>query len=197
VYDPQVAAFWWPQFERIAEWFIEQERLWRPGLKRQYFECTARLTLDLGASSFVLTARADRIDGLDGETLRIIDYKTGQPPAQKAVDNGKAPQLPLEAWLASAGAFSGIAPAKVSELLFIRLSGGQVPGEIVRASRRRPDTLASDAIAGLSRLLGEYASAQTPYVPLYDEERPSVPGDADHLARTREWLFSANDEVSR
>jgi ATP-dependent helicase/nuclease subunit B len=197
VYDPQVAAFWWPQFERIADWFIEQERLWRPGLKRQYFECTARLTLDLGASSFVLTARADRIDDLGGETLRIVDYKTGQPPAQKAVDNGKAPQLPLEAWLASAGAFSGIAPAKVSELLFIRLSGGQVPGEIVPASRRRPDTLASDAITGLSRLLGDYASVQTPYVPLYDEERRSVPGDADHLARTREWLFSANDEVSR
>jgi ATP-dependent helicase/nuclease subunit B len=129
--------------------------------------------------------------------LRIIDYKTGQPPTQKAVDNGKAPQLPLEAWLAGAGAFAGIAPAKVSELLFVRLSGGQVPGEIVYASRRAPDALASDAIAGLTRLLAEYASVQTPYVALYDEERPSVPGDADHLARTREWLFSANDEVIR
>ena len=72
-----------------------------------------------------------------------------------------------------------------------------MPREIVPASRRKPDTLASDAIAGLSRLLGDYASVQTPYVPLYDEERRSVPGDADHLARTREWLFSAYDEVSR
>jgi ATP-dependent helicase/nuclease subunit B len=197
VYDPQVAAFWWPQFERIAEWFIEQERLSRPAVKRQYFECTARLTLNLGTSSFLLTARADRIDDLGGETVRIVDYKTGQPPTQKAVDNGKAPQLPLEAWLAGAGAFSGIASAKVAELLFIRLSGGQVPGEIIPATRREPDALASDAIAGLCRLLGEYASVQTPYVPLYDEERRSVPGDCDHLARTREWLFSANDEVIR
>jgi ATP-dependent helicase/nuclease subunit B len=197
LHDPQVAAFWWPQFERIAAWFIEQECLWRPGLKRQYFECTASFALNIGASSFILTARADRIDDLGGDTLRIIDYKTGQPPTQKAVDNGRAPQLPLEAWLAGAGAFAGVAPRKVSELLFIRLSGGQVPGEICLASRREPDALARDAISGLSRLLDEYASPQTPYVALYDEERRSVPGDADHLARTREWLFSANDEMTQ
>jgi ATP-dependent helicase/nuclease subunit B len=195
LHDPQVAAFWWPQFERIADWFIDQERNWRPAVRRQYFECPARAELDLAGSRFALTARADRIDVLAGGTLRIIDYKTGQLPSKKSVDVGSTPQLPLEAWLAAQGAFAAITPCKVSDLVFIRLSGGQLPGEISSAGSREPEALARDAVAGLFRLLSEYASPLTPYVALYDEERRTTPGDADHLARTREWLFSAQEAM--
>ena len=37
--------------------------------------------------------------------LAILDYKTGTPPTQRDVDAGLAPQLPLEAAMAAAGAF--------------------------------------------------------------------------------------------
>jgi ATP-dependent helicase/nuclease subunit B len=197
LYDPQVAAFWWPQFERIAAWFIEHESALRSELRRQHFECTARASLTIAGSPFLLTARADRIDELSNGALRIIDYKTGQLPTQKAVENGHAPQLPLEAWLAGQGAFADIVSSKVSELMFIRLSGGQLRGESSHASKRSPDALAEDAILGLHRLLRDYASPHTPYLAVYDEERPSTPGDVDHLARTREWMFSGEARAPR
>ena len=39
--------------------------------------------------------RADRIDRLADGGLAIIDYKTGKPPSQKAIDEGFALQLGL------------------------------------------------------------------------------------------------------
>jgi ATP-dependent helicase/nuclease subunit B len=149
--------------------------------------------LKIDGKDFTLTARADRIDRLTDGTLRIIDYKTGTLPTQKAVDDGYAPQLPLEASLAAQGAFAGCKAYPVSELIFVRLSGGQSPGEICRAGKRSPAELAAAAHSGLLQLLHDYASPTTPYVALDSAERQSEPGDAGHLARTREWLYSLSN----
>lgn len=193
IYDPQVQAFWWPQFERIADWFIGQEREWRLNIECQYCECAARFALKVDGKDFTLTARADRIDRLANGTLRIIDYKTGALPTHKAVDDGYAPQLPLEAWLAAQGAFAQCKAYPVSELIFVRLSGGQSPGETCIAGKRSPPDLAAAAHAGLLQLLHDYTSPKTPYVALDSGERQAETGDAAHLARTREWLYSLSD----
>jgi ATP-dependent helicase/nuclease subunit B len=193
-YDQQVAAFWWPQFERISAWFLDQERQWRLNLKSQHHECSARAVLKINGEEFTLTARADRIDQLADNSLRILDYKTGAIPPQKAVDSGHAPQLPLEAWLAMAGAFAGLHCQKVAELVYVHLAGGQVPCEICQAGKGQPAALAAAAHAGLLRLLSEYASPSTPYVFLDSDDRFSRPGDIDHLARAREWLFASAEE---
>ncbi len=190
-YEPRVQAFWWPQFERIAPWFIEQEREWRARTRSQHCECEGRAVLHIDGREFTLTARADRIDRLSDGTVRIIDYKTGEPPTYKAVDNGFAPQLPLEAWLAAQGAFSGCAACEVSELVFARLSGGLVPGEIRLAGKQSPADSAAAAHSGLLQLLRDYASPLTPYVALDTGQDYCEPGDAHHLARTREWLYSS------
>jgi ATP-dependent helicase/nuclease subunit B len=191
-YDPQVLAFWWPQFDRIALWFIEQERQLRANSKGQLCECAGRAVLKIDGRDFTLTARADRIDMLTDGTMRIIDYKTGELPSLTAVDEGHAPQLPLEAWLAEQGAFSNCAAAPVSELIFLRLRGGQVSGEIRQAGRATPKDLAGAAQRGLERLLREYASPLTPYVALDSEVGGTETGGAHHLARTQEWLSTEN-----
>ena len=48
-------------------------------------------------------ARADRIDLLAEGSLRVIDYKTGNPPSRTAVTEARALQLRVEAVLAAAG----------------------------------------------------------------------------------------------
>jgi ATP-dependent helicase/nuclease subunit B len=107
------------------------------------------------------------------------------------VDNGFAPQLPLEAWLAAQGAFSGCTACEVSELVFARLSGGLVPGEIRVAGKQSPGASAAAAHSGLLQLLRDYASPLTSYVALDTGQDYCEPGDAHHLARTREWLYSS------
>jgi ATP-dependent helicase/nuclease subunit B len=186
-YDPQVQAFWWPQFERIAQWFIDQERLWRQACRTQHCEIAASATVSVQGVEFTITARADRIDALADGSLRIIDYKTGQLPAFKSVDEGFSPQLPLEAWLAAEGAFTSCASREVSELIFVRLSGGNQPGELRQASRQNPAALAASAHSGLLRLLADYASPSTPYVAVPEDDELAAAGDIHHLARTREW----------
>ena len=193
-YDPQVQAFWWPQFERIAQWFIDQERLWRPSCRSQHCEIAALARLRVGDLEFTITARADRIDALADGSLRIIDYKTGQLPSFKSVEEGFSPQLPLEAWLAAEGAFTGCAAGEVSELMFVRLSGGNQPGEWRQASKQTPAGLAASAHSGLLRLLADYSSPSTPYVALQEDDEFSEPGDIHHLARTREWSHIATRE---
>jgi ATP-dependent helicase/nuclease subunit B len=186
-YDPQVQAFWWPQFERIAQWFIEQERQWRSACRNQHCEIAASATVSVEGVEFTITARADRIDALADGSLRIIDYKTGQLPSAKSVEEGFSPQLPLEAWLAAQGGFTSFAAGEVSELIFMRLSGGNQPGELRQASKQNPAALAASAHSGLLRLLADYATPLTPYVALPEEDESSAAGDIRHLARTREW----------
>ena len=90
--------------------------------------CVEKLPLD-DERTFILSARADRIERrLDG-TYAILDYKTGQPPTGKQVRMGLSPQLTLEAAILREGGFEGIdAGSSVGELVYVRLSGNNPPG---------------------------------------------------------------------
>ncbi len=189
---PSVWAFWWPRFERIARWFIDTERALRGEGRLGVPESTGSLVVAGPAGDFTLTARADRIDRLALGSLAIVDYKTGTLPTPKEVALGFAPQLPLEAAIAAAGGFEGIA-GPVAELAFWRLTGGDPPGEIRRVEGD-PAQLAADALAGLRRLIALFDDPATPY-----ESRPR-PGyaprysDYEHLARVKEWAAGEGAE---
>ena len=58
--------------------------------------------------TFVLSARADRIERRHDGSFAILDYKTGQPPTGKQVRMGLSPQLTLEAAILRGGGFEGI-----------------------------------------------------------------------------------------
>ena len=100
-------AWWSPRLERIADWVAGQEterRFIRAPLAIAT-EANGVLDLHRPGGRFRLTGRADRIERYDDGTLAILDYKTGSPPTQKAVDDGLAPQLLLEAAIAAEGGF--------------------------------------------------------------------------------------------
>ena len=184
---PGVRAFWWPRFQRIATWFIDNERRRRDaGWRTVATEADGVLTVSGLRTSFILKARADRIDTRSNEGLAIIDYKTGPPPTDKQVAAGLTPQLPLEAAIANAGGFATARGYTVTDLTYVRLSGGRYPGQ-ERAVKLDLETTVASAVNGLTRLIHTYEDPTTPYL---SQPRPMFAnrfGDYDHLARLREW----------
>ncbi len=182
-------AFWRLRFQRFAEWFAETEAARREGVARIATEIRGQATFAAPAGAFTLTARADRIDiGVDG-ALRIYDYKSGSMPAQNEMAEGRAPQLALEAWIASEGGFSGIRAASVSKLAHISAKGGEPPGEERAVTGNATALLAAKAKAGLFALIADFDREQTPYTAMrraaFDK---SYRFDAyEHLARVAEW----------
>jgi ATP-dependent helicase/nuclease subunit B len=186
---PRVAAFWRPRFARFAQWFAGTEATRRAGIAQTRSELSGAIALIAPGGPFRLTARADRIDVLQGGGLVITDYKTGAIPNDNRVNAGLAPQLPLEAAIAAEGGFEGIAPGAVTLLRFIAATGGEPPGVDHPVRAENVTALAKTTIAGLQRLIARFDDTATPYSSL---RRPSFAttaryDDYAHLARVKEW----------
>ena len=187
--QPTVYAFWWPRFEHIASWFVENEKRRAETYEVAAVERRAKATVP--GTDFTLKAKADRIDRKHATgMLEVIDYKTGNVPTGKRVAAGFAPQLPLEAWLAEVGGFEDLAAAAVEDLIYWELKGGDPIQRQVKPVKDVPHTVAA-ALAGLQHLVAEFSKAGTPYL---SNPRPTEAGygDFDHLARVKEWRGGQN-----
>lgn len=194
--NPSVRAFWWPRFERIAKWFVEEEGARREFARTLGTEVQGRLEIDTGKGKFVLTAIADRIDRKDDDSLSIIDYKTGGVPTQKSVGRGFSPQLTLEALIAQAGGFKGIDASPVSELEYWKLSGGRPPAKITQV-KDDINKLSTEAQEGLTELIRKFSDARTPYL---STPRPRLApryNNYAHLSREDEWRKAADLEKKK
>ncbi|MGH6974232.1 MAG: hypothetical protein ACRED6_06360, partial [Stellaceae bacterium] len=61
---PNVRAFWWPRFKRIAGWIVEAERERRVLIAQSFGEISGTLALPAARGAFTLSGKADRIDRL-------------------------------------------------------------------------------------------------------------------------------------
>ncbi len=184
---PGVRALWWPRFMRIATWFVAMERERRGGgVFPLATEAEGKLTLSGPGGSFVLKARADRIDRLEIDGIAVIDYKTGGVPSGKQVESGLSPQLPLEAAIAAAGGFEHMGEKTVGELLYIRLTGRTPPGEM-KPVKGGAMELAETALAKLAKRIAAFDDENTPYLSRLRPMFLSHEGEYDHLARVKEW----------
>ncbi len=193
---PEAEAFWWPRFERIARWFVEWEVARRKLVQAVFAETGGELQV---SDDFLLTARADRIDLMKDGSLAVLDYKTGQPPTAKQVKAGLSPQLTLQAAMLRDGTFKDLklpGKASVSELLYLRLSGGDPGGEEQPRDFKDStvDEEADKALARLREVVARFASAEQPYLSF---SRPMFfgrsYGDYDHLARVKEWSATGGE----
>lgn len=185
---PSLTAFWWPRLERVAGWFVLEEQSRRSKFVPTALEASGALHVDAPAGPFVVTARVDRIDRRladDVPALAIIDYKTGQPPSGPMVESGLYPQLQLEALIAEAGGFDGIA-GSVDELAFWHLSGGRKAGNKRSFDGELVEDLKASARQGLSALIAAFDRPDTPYRS-HPRGRILRPFGYDHLARVKEW----------
>jgi ATP-dependent helicase/nuclease subunit B len=148
------------------------------------------------AGAFTLKARADRIDIGDGGIV-IADYKTGgnlKDLASRAVQ-GEAPQLPLEAAIAVAGGFTGLAAPRVSGLRYISASGGEPPGQQCPIKTDDVAAVAREAREGLERLIAAFDNEATPYRAMRRARFTYRYDDYAHLARVAEWSAETVEEV--
>ena len=194
---PEARALWWPRFRRIAAWFADWEIARRGALAAIDAEIRGEMSIPLDNDrSFMLSARADRVERRDDGSFAILDYKTGQPPTGKQVRMGLSPQLTLEAAILRAGGFAGIpAGSSVGDLVYVRLSGNNPPGEQrtleLKINKRdqpmEPDAAADDARTKLEALIRSFEDENQPYTSLNLSMWANRYGTYDDLARIKEW----------
>ena len=194
---PALEAWWSPRLERIADWVaaMEIER------RSQTSPPVALLSevpgkWELPTQRFTLTGRADRIERLADGGLVILDYKTGAVPAAKLLDNGLAPQLPLEAAMAEAGAFQGI-NGQVTQLAYWHLTGGPVPGKAIALFTKSGQSIAAavtDAAERLRKRIEAFDDPGSCYLSHPDPALAPRFADFAQLARVAEWSVAGNDD---
>ncbi|MDO9059512.1 MAG: double-strand break repair protein AddB [Bradyrhizobium sp.] len=202
---PEARALWWPRFQRIAGWFAHWETVRRGDISAIKAEIEGSLKIHLDKErSFTLTARADRIERRQDGSFAILDYKTGQPPTGKQVRMGLSPQLTLEAAILREGGFDGIpAASSVGELVYVRLSGNNPPGEQrslelkinQRDMPQPPDAAADEARNKLESLIRAFENETQAYTSLNLPMWTRRYGSYDDLARIKEWSAAGGMEI--
>lgn len=108
---PMLRALWQPRLMEAIRWIAQLEASNRLAGR-------SPLKAEIKGSTIVAGVKvegtADRIDRLADGSIAIVDYKTGQPPKQSAVDAGFALQLGLLGLIAEAGGFEGVQGAPSS-----------------------------------------------------------------------------------
>ena len=194
---PEARALWWPRFQRIAGWFADWETARRDNVSKILAEIKGEIGISLdNERTFILSARADRIEQRHDGSYAILDYKTGQPPTGKQVRMGLSPQLTLEAAILREGGFADIdAGSSVGELVYVRLSGNNPPGEQRSLELKirnndtpqPPDEAAAYAREQLEELIRKFESEETAYTSLNLSMWSNRYGAYDDLARIKEW----------
>ena len=185
---PGVWAFWWPRFERIARWFVAEERVRRVGITQSLSERWGRLVIAVPAGPFTIGALADRVDRLQSGDLVLIDYKTGALPQKREIDNAIAVQLPLEGAIARDGNFDGLGDGaavsgRPAALEYWRLPGGEPAGIIHPIAGGDPAALIDRALARVAALIERFDDPATPYTPVPEPRWAPRFSDYRHLER--------------
>jgi len=187
---PALTEWWRPRLYRIADWVAETERDRRSLATPEQIVPEVLGLWALPDQQFQLRGRADRIERYAGGRLAILDYKTGAPPSQKAVDEGFAPQLPLEAAMAQAGGFGPELAGRVTELTYWHLTGGFIPGEaraLFKGDEARIAEAVVTAASSLSDLIAWFDRPETAYLSVPHPARAPRFSDYGQLARRAEW----------
>jgi len=184
---------WWrPRFTRIADWVaaLEDERRRDAPPAALLTEASGEWRFERPGGPFVLRGRADRIERRADGRLAILDYKTGTPPGQSQVDAGYAPQLPLEAAMAEAGAFGPDFAAAGGELAYWHLTGGFMPGELRVLFKGQVGSIDDGVAQARNKLMELIDAYDDPTRPYLAQPRPGeAPRFSDYaqLARVAEW----------
>lgn len=183
---PAARRLWLGRLARVAAAFVSAEA------QRQAVatpvEGERKGALDLSASTFRITAKADRIDlGADG-AIRLYDYKTGKPPSV-AEQGIFAKQLLLESAIAERAGFEGVAPAPVHRAEYLSLNTAL---DVVAAPLADHPT--DRVLAELGQLIAAFDQPETGYTAQPAPQKIRFESDFDHLSRRGEWDFDSPPE---
>jgi ATP-dependent helicase/nuclease subunit B len=189
---PALCTWWRPRLHRIAEWVADAERdrraAGRPRLLRS--EVDGLWIFQAPGGDFTLHGRADRIECRADGAMAILDYKTGAPPSAKHVEDGRAPQLPLEAAMVAHGAFGEDLRGRAVDLTYWQISGGFEPGaarQLFRGDAGKVEAASNLAAEKLAALVADFDREGRAY--LSQPHPGAAPRFSDYarLARVAEW----------
>ncbi|HEU4957449.1 MAG TPA: double-strand break repair protein AddB [Sphingomicrobium sp.] len=181
---PMLRALWSPRLMEAIDWIAEQVSKDRESGR---VPVVAEKKGEAQVAGVLLHGRVDRIDRFADGRLAIIDYKTGQAPAKKAVSEGFALQLGLLALIARAGGFGDVqgeiggheywSLAKKNGRLGYRQSPDSDDGPDAFVERAHAQFFAavSDYLLGSKEFTAKLNPAYAPYE------------DYDQLMRLEEW----------
>ncbi len=195
--NEQSKVFWKARFEKLSVWILETEQKHRQDLKKIYTEIKGEILFE---NSFILSARADRLEeNIEGD-FKIIDYKTGNTPTPKEVYAGYKPQLVLEALILENGGFQTenkpVVASKPMDLIYWDLKKNNEISMVRPKDKEDPKEqivhLVEDVKEKLKALLTAFDDEQTPY--LYVPHPKHMPSgkDYEHLSRAKEWRGDNN-----
>jgi ATP-dependent helicase/nuclease subunit B len=181
---PMLRALWSPRLMEAVEWIAAESAKDRaegrlPILAEQKGEAKV--------AGVTLHGRVDRIDRLPDGSLAIVDYKTGQAPAKKAVSEGFALQLGLLSLIARDGGFGDITgEAAAHEYWSLAKKNGKFgyrqsadkddgPQAFVERAYRQFASAAAGYLLGTNAFEAKLNPAYAPY------------DDYDQLMRLEEW----------
>ena len=180
---PMLRALWGPRLLEAIESIEALEQANRDLGRRPM---KAEISGEAAIAGVTVHGKADRIDRLADGSLAIIDYKTGAPPSQKAVDEGFALQLGLLGLIARAGGFPDVSgePGRheywslARRLLAknpIRPDKDMGAADFLAHAEANFCAVAEDYLLGTREFTAKLNAAYAPY------------GDYDQLMRLEEW----------
>ncbi|HTO29264.1 MAG TPA: double-strand break repair protein AddB, partial [Devosia sp.] len=186
---------WNRRFETAARQFLDFERARNDEVRTRHAEIDGLWELPTG---FVLKGRADRVDEMTDGRVHILDFKTGSVPASGVMRAFEAPQMLLEAKMASVGAMVGVVAAESSALTYIKIGLGPDAFRPMPFALEKDETVmgaAEEVSLRMQRHVDWFLFRDTPMpsrlLPLKTQR---FPGAYDHLARKDEWTAVDEDE---
>jgi double-strand break repair protein AddB len=170
---------WRVRIEKIARWFVENERARQSVARPILFETKGGA--DIATPPFRVTAKADRIDLNDRSEACIYDYKTGNAPSEEQQMQFDV-QLLVTAALICEGGFEDFSPRSVAEARYISFSGA---GKEVAAPLQ--DCPPERTIAMLVKLIEAYRDPGMGYTARNKMHKDVFGSDYDQLSRYGEW----------
>jgi len=181
---PMVRALWSPRLLEAIDWIAAMER---ENQEAGRLPLKAEAEGETPLAGVTVHGRADRIDLLADQSLAIIDYKTGAPPTQKAVDAGFALQLGLLGLIGRAGGFEGVSgdPDTFEYWSLTRHKGSF--GKLMRPNKDvQPGEFLDHAYHHFAEAAAKWLTGEHPFTAKLNPAYAPY-GDYDQLMRLEEW----------
>jgi ATP-dependent helicase/nuclease subunit B len=181
---PMLRALWAPRLLEAIDWIANLERSnQEEGRRPAKAEADGEAVL----AGVTVYGRADRIDRLAGGGLAVVDYKTGQPPSQKTVNEGFALQLGLLGLIGRAGGFEAVSgDPEAFEYWSLARYRGQF-GRLMRPDKdMQPGEFLDHAYRNFADAVQKWLTGSEPFTAKLNPAYAPY-GDYDQLMRLEEW----------
>jgi ATP-dependent helicase/nuclease subunit B len=181
---PMLRALWGPRLLEAIDWIAAMERENKAQGRRPL---AAEVAGETSLAGVTVHGRVDRIDRLADGSLAIIDYKTGAPPTQKAVDAGFALQLGLLGLIGRAGGFERVSgDPEAFEYWSLARYRGKFGRLMCPDKDMQPGEFLEHAYANFADAVQKWLIGSEPFTAKLNPAFAPY-GDYDQLMRLEEW----------